>query len=229
LILKFRDGLQLEMMPGGLGAYTVLFPEIFGKRIYERCEFSFGPTPTIVDLGSNIGMFACKMAKQYAGGFVLAIEVMPPYCRLLRRNAQRSGLPNIKCVEAAVGDGSYAAIQYWFTETGYLKVTSSVPPNVRCHVLNVPTVGLGRLLDEHEVESCDLLKVDIEGHEYALFAAATRSDLSRCRQIALEWHRPQSGDDPTYIAEILQRANFRVLPGSALDGPSGLLYALRRG
>jgi FkbM family methyltransferase len=228
LVLRFLNGLELEMMPGGIGAYTILFPEIFCRRVYEPPEFSFTDAPIIVDLGANVGFFSCKMARQFPRGVIFAVDVMPQYCDLIRKNAARSKLCNINVIEAAIGDGKTdAEIPYWFTQTGYLKVTSTVPPGVRATAIKVPSTSLQRLFDEHDIVECDLLKVDIEGHEYAMFSAAMVADLRRCRQIALEWHATHAADGPRHIARTLERAGFSILPATTFEGDTGLLYATR--
>jgi FkbM family methyltransferase len=228
LVLRFVDGLELEMMPGGIGAYTSLFPEIFCDRVYEPPEFTFGDAPVILDLGANIGFFSCKMAKQFPKGRIVAVEVMPQYCELMRNNLRRNRLQNVTVIEGAIGDGrANAEIRYWFTEDGYLKVTSVVPADANVEVLSVASTSLARLLKDNDIDACDLLKVDIEGHEHAMFSTISADDLRRCRQIALEWHGSGSGAGARQIATAIENAGFDILPKTTLDGEMGMLYALR--
>jgi FkbM family methyltransferase len=169
------------------------------------------------------------MAKQFPGGRVFAIEVMPQYCELIRKNAGRNQLHNLTVVQAAIGDGkTNAEIRYWFTEAAYLKVTALVPSHVNAETLTVPSIALQHAFDDNHIQACDLLKVDIEGHEYAMFSAAAPACLRRCRQIAMEWHLTGPEGGPRQLAEQLRSAGFQILPATTLEGDMGFLYALRK-
>lgn len=48
-------------------------------------------------------------------------------------------------------------------------------------------ISLGQLLRDHAVESVDLLKIDVEGGEYAILESAPADVLSRIRNIVFEY------------------------------------------
>lgn len=55
--------------------------------------------------------------------------------------------------------------------------------------LSVTTVALGELLQEAGRTECDILKMDIEGAEYAVLAELCRTgDIRRARQVLVEFH-----------------------------------------
>ncbi len=236
LVLKFRTGLQLEMMPGGIGGFSILFPEIFARRVYEPPQFTFSKTPTMIDLGANVGFFSCKMAYQFPNGRIIAVEAMPEYVERLKTNIARNNLQNIQPVSYAIGStGAPVEIEYWFTPTGYLKV-STPPPSIPSQVVQIEAISLETLFEKYNVNQCDLLKVDIEGHEYEVLCAAPDDVLRRCRQIAMEWHFVKQEDNRKGFADLqgkLKSCGFDLLPFSDLrygekNRPTGMLYAVRR-
>jgi len=53
----------------------------------------------------------------------------------------------------------------------------------------VPSVTLKDLLDLHQVESAELLKLDCEGSEYAILLSSPIELFKRIRNIAMEYHK----------------------------------------
>ncbi len=57
----------------------------------------------------------------------------------------------------------------------------------------VPGISLGQLLQDHAVESVDLLKIDVEGGEYAILESTPADVFSRVRNIVFEYHDIDGG------------------------------------
>jgi FkbM family methyltransferase len=58
---------------------------------------------------------------------------------------------------------------------------------------DIPAVDLPTLMRDHSMETVDLLKIDIEGAEEAVFSADT-SWLDRIRNIVIELHSKECSD-----------------------------------
>ena len=92
-VLKFRNGLKIEMGPGSYANHDFLFREIFLEKCYQ-------PTPdfvprqgwTVVDLGANMGFFTCQAA--FAAADVRVISVEPIYTEILRKNIAANRFAN---------------------------------------------------------------------------------------------------------------------------------------
>jgi FkbM family methyltransferase len=230
LRLRMRNGIDLEIMPGGLGGFYHLFREIYVQKVYEPAEFNLGSSPTIVDVGANVGFFTCKIAKQRPDARVIAIEAMPQYVALLAKNVANSQLSNVEIVHTALSDQSSCPIEHWFEPNGYLKVCRP-PAGVASQVLHVKGQSLEQLFADLAVQECDLLKVDIEGHEYSSLMTASPAVLARIKHIALEWHRTHVEHKPAELVEFLGDHGFDILKRSDLGfrRSTGMLYATRVG
>ena len=58
---------------------------------------------------------------------------------------------------------------------------------------SVPGISLEQLFKDHEIESVDLLKMDIEGGEYAILQSTPSEVLKRVRNIVFEYHDVEEG------------------------------------
>jgi FkbM family methyltransferase len=229
-VLHFRDGMEIGLVPGGMGGFYILFREIFCETCYEP-EPAFRPTAasTIVDIGANMGVFTCRAAKLAPQGRVIAVEPLSCYTAVLKSNVARNRLENVSIWPAALSHKpGKASLSYWYTATGEPKCTPDVPPNAQRAVEKVDAVTLKQIFEREQIDHCDLLKMDIEGGEYQALLGAPRTLLGKVQRIAMEWHKlPEH--HPKEIVHFLEGHGFEILPSSDLDWAkaAGMLYASR--
>ena len=117
----------------------------------------------IFDAGANIGSSAIAFRKLFPTATIICIEPEPGNIEILKKNAGKLG--NVEIVEAALaadtnprplfnrGTGAWG-----FTVTESDQVTSEVEESVSC-------VTVSSILEIHELDHIDILKLDIEGGE----------------------------------------------------------------
>jgi FkbM family methyltransferase len=135
------------------------------------------PGDTVVDVGANIGthtvFFAGKVTSQ---GLVIAFEPQRLVYQTLCGNVALNGLTNVMCMMAAVGEAH-----------GQLTFPT-LDPRVTLNFGAVRAVdGPGELvdvvaIDELGLQSCALIKIDVEGMETKVIAGA-RETIARCRPV----------------------------------------------
>jgi hypothetical protein len=142
------------------------------RELYIRdCYFRWHPAAvydrarTVVDLGANRGAFSALMTT--TATFILSVECQKQYVPTIQHNMRLNNFTRYAVETTFVGAG------------GAVAGSSS------------PRVTMEELLQRHGIQSVDLLKVDIEGSEFALFAGADW--LRRVNAISLEIH-PHHGD-----------------------------------
>ena len=163
---------------------------------YAAAGFDIARGERVVDAGANVGAFAVLAAR--AGARVVAYEPHPDTFRHLERNT--AGL-DVRCRQAALvaraGEGS-----------ARLSVSDAADTHHRVGgagaVLEVPAVSLADAIGEH----CDLLKLDVEGEEFALLLGAADDVLARVLRIACEVH-PWAGERGELV-ERLRAAGYHV-------------------
>jgi FkbM family methyltransferase len=179
----------------------------------------------VVDIGANIGVYSLWAARR--GAEVAAYEPAPDtFPHLLSNVSQAARITPIQAAVVGVSPPSGSVSLFLHEErstrnTVLGQEVGTGEPLGR-HV-DVPAVGISEVLGK----SCDLLKVDCEGAEFDIFAAAEDVMLRRARRIVLEFHRVAGHPD-----ELLGRLVSAGFTASLLEGvdsaePFGVIGALR--
>jgi FkbM family methyltransferase len=204
-----------------------VFINIFGRDEYRMGAFRPGALDTVIDVGAHVGIFARRAAR--CARRVLSFEPAPETYEFLDRNVE--GCPNVVLTRAAVTDHGGTARPHVFAEP----TDNSLFPDGREDLRAVVEVDATTLLDvfeRHGVERCDLLKLDVEGAEYAIVFGAPEDLWRRVDRVAMEYHlvpgAPSSWSGEG-IAAVLRRAGHEVevLPRGHHPG-KGLLFSTRR-
>ena len=122
---------------------------------------------TIVDLGSNSGATIHYFRARYPTAAIIGLEPHPDTFSRLRRNVR--DLPNVRVRQEAVAgeDGEATLVPSPLSWASALRATSG--PGIR-----VSTRNLDSLMDELELDSIDVLKIDIEGAEHVVLESFRR-------------------------------------------------------
>ena len=77
--------------------------------------------------------------------------------------------------------------------------------------VEVPCVTLAEIFDEHQLDRCNLLKMDCEGAEYEIFYNCPITYLHRIDQMAIEVHGgKEANQNITSLAGYLNSINFKT-------------------
>ncbi len=182
-----------------------LFRDILMRRCYWPDD-AFVPRRghTVVDLGANVGAFSVLAAKRMGAGRVIAIEAQEYEHETLVRNVALNGVGGIVTpLLGFIGAGGL------FEGGEYSRAT----------------IDLDAVVREQGINEIALLKVDIEGSEFALFEQRP-AWLRLVRRIAMEVHPPYGDVDA--LCAILRGEGFdvRIRP-SATPSEAVYLYAER--
>jgi len=159
-------------------SFISTFHEIFVERIYD---FQFNnESPSIIDLGANIGLSILFFKTIYPKAKIVAFEADPIIFKHLVKNVHGNGFTDVELINAAAwdheteldfysegGDGGHIA-------TGLLNTKS----------VKVPAIDIGKFLCNR---TFDFLKIDIEGAEEQVVPAC-KGLLSRISYIFIEYH-----------------------------------------
>lgn len=200
------------------------FDELFVQEIYAEPEpvraalDALGRPPRVGDLGANIGLFAAWIESTRPGSTLTCVEPDPFNLPILRRAAQANGDRwTIVDAAAAASDGELRFI------AGEFAISRAADPG-EAGATTVRAVDALAL-----VADVELLKIDIEGGEWALLDDE-RLDGSATVALALEYH-PEQCPEPDARAAAharLRRGGFTVIdvPTGAPPG-YGSLWAYR--
>ena len=127
---------------------------------------------TFVDVGANIGVFTLPAAQRVGSrGRVVGVEASPAVFPYLAHNVAANELANIHLSQCALCDSNDRTVHFWEAPATSFGMGALVP---QFHVepVDVKTRTLDSVLSELGIASVDVLKVDVEGFEAAVFRGA---------------------------------------------------------
>jgi FkbM family methyltransferase len=159
-----------------------VYRDILLRGEYGNFDLPFTPK-TIVDAGANTGMASIYYTHRYPNARIISIEAEASNFEILRRNVAK--YPNVTPIHAALWnrdgfinvsepDPATGAFGKW----GF--VTSEAPGS------QVRAITMRTLMTEREIDSIDLLKLDIEGAEKEVFESCDWMD--HIRALVVELH-----------------------------------------
>lgn len=210
--------------------------EIWAARTYQ-----WGPNDVadrvVLDLGANIGAFAL-WAMAAGARRVIAVEPDPDNLAALNRNLalNRNFAAHVDVIEGAAGPADRYLVERRVSGAGtWVEIPDERRPNrVACYV---DGWSIKALLDLAGTEML-VMKCDIEGGEYALFADAVEADLRRIDKLVLEFHRPDVsgglgegfrslGEANPFGSLVTTLAQFHEVRTHGMPTRGGLIFANR--
>lgn len=176
----------------------------------------------VVDLGAHDGYFSV-VAAQLVGdhGRVIAVEPQSRVLPILRENLSLNDLANVSVVPAAVGNSESSGMLH--LSPGYNPGGSSFTrmSRFKWRTETVVLRPLEVILSEQGVDRVDLLKLDIEGHEYeAILGSPQVFRQQRVGTVVLELHAEQTrrrGLDPQKVEAFLGECGYTLDRADSLN------------
>lgn len=182
--------------------------EVLGAHIYRAPYNELGTVETVVDLGAHIGCATLYFGTLFPSARLIAVEPVTENFDLLRSNCQRNGVtPSLfnRCIGPASGKGKLYRDRSSYQYSMHEPVSGgSGSPS-----LEVETMTMDAITAECALRQIDILKVDIEGAESALFAECA-SWISRVRLIIIEIHPTLV--DYSGVIRAITKNGFRYFP-----------------
>lgn len=155
------------------------------------------PVRYIIDGGANIGSEAIRFRHFHPEAMVLAVEADAGNFEVLKLNA--AGDPKIVPVNAALWSHEGTVVVERGQGNENFKVRE--PPS-RGHPSSVSAVTVDALMHKFAFPQIDILKLDIEGAERAVFSGDLSSWLSRTRVLIFE---PPDRDAPATTMQMFRQ------------------------
>lgn len=197
-----RTGARFQP-PGGAvislpAAYTAGAREMYCRNVYLRTGLVMPRKGWVLDLGANRGLFSVWAA--LAGAQVVAVEAQQGFEPEILHLAAHNGVGDHVHVEIALAGGTVtagAAVGVVADDQRWSSTSHGGPR--RPLGLSVP-----ELMSAHQISRIALLKVDIEGGEFAVFGGdEDLSWLDQVDQVVMEVH-PSFGDAAALIGRLRQ-------------------------
>lgn len=204
------------------GPDVLALDEIFYQRHYdlpatvESSLRSLDHPPEIVDLGANVGLFGAFMLARFPEARMLSVEPDPWNLAVLRRCVDANGRDGDWEVVEAVASTSNGRVRF---VTGRYSLSHLAETDDDDAEL-VPSIDVFPYLGR-----ADLVKMDIEGGEWAILADPRLGELRSI--LVLEYHPQRAPEEDTAAAatRLLSAAGFELAPIFHRPDGVGMLWA----
>lgn len=183
------------------GADTSIVPHLIRDGWFDRDLTDFilsllAPGMTFIDVGANFGTYTLIGAGAVGEtGQVIAVEAVPEIGTLLFENVVMNGFaPRTTVAQCAVGDEPGTITFYEFsTRRGGNSAVASVAEAAQANYGETVTTRevecstLDTIIAQNNVSRIDLMKIDVEGYEYAALLGARQSIKKHRPRLILEW------------------------------------------
>ena len=168
---------------------------MYCRNVYLRTGLRMPAGGWVVDLGANSGLFTVWAAVN--GAQVVAVEAQQGFAGEIRGLAEHNGVADRVHVEIALAGGVASpggTVGVVADDVRWAATSHGAP--ARPADVSVP-----QLMSAYRIERVGLLKVDIEGGEFAVLADGDLGWLQGVDQLALEVH-PGFGDRAALVARL---------------------------
>lgn len=188
----------------------LVFKQVFLLKEYDL-DKDFGMTipsdlGVIIDAGANIGLASVYFANRYPNAKIIAIEPETGNFQQLKKNT--AAYKNIIPLQAALWNKKEELI---INNPGYGDWGFMVEENTAKKDGAVQALSVSDLMEQYNLKTIDLLKIDIEGAEKEVFESGAEKWLPQTKTIVVELHdRMKPGCSRVFFDSIKQE-NFALL------------------
>jgi len=241
LALELPNGTTCHLSSAGMRKTAKFLRwEIHKRQRYLHPGFELRATDTVLDIGGNIGMFVLWAAPQVPNGRVVTVEPTPQAHSCLTSNIEKNGFANVTALRAAVGHDGGQIEMVIYPGVEALSHVHYIRPTLITHLftkwprwsqrVTAPTLSLGRIMDEQQLDVVNYLKLDCEGCEFEILRHTEAAYWQRIERVAIEYH--ESADRRVdELISILKQHGFRVKVAANLIErhllKSGTIWACR--
>lgn len=198
------------------------------EQVFMTYEYDFkvGSHPSvIIDAGANIGLASVLFSNKYPNAKIIAIEPEAGNFEILKKNV--AAYPNVIPLRAALWHRN-TEIDICNPDRGnwgfVTKEANTSLPIEKPTGQKVPAMTVDRIMEDHDIEHVDILKIDIEGAEREVFSDSS-AWIDKVDAVILELHEYASPGcsrsfytgTPDFPSEWRQGENVYISRGNQLE------------
>ena len=195
----------------GIASDVFMFEQIFIDKQYD-IEVPFTPK-LIIDLGANVGYASILYANRYPDAKIFAIEPDTGNYETAGKNV--APYPNITLINGAVW---HASENINLIDSGHGEAAYMIKPGEGENMVKAYTIQ--QIMKIMEVDSIDILKIDIEGAEKEIFEKGAEAWIPVTKLIIVETHDRYKKGTSAAIFNTMGKYDFSL----ELSGENLILY-----
>lgn len=244
------------ILPNNLECYYLgkeeteyIYSEVFTEQQYIKNGITLNEGDCIFDVGANIGLFSLFISGLQKQVKIYAFEPIKQIFDVLQANVRLHSLANISLFNYGLSSKNQSDMLFTFYPN--MAGNSTVRPVEKVEQQEVMNARLNKemveylfqseqvkgevktlsfVMNELDIKSIDLLKIDVEGEEYKVLQGINQNDWRKIKQIVAEVHDREGRLDK--IHKILTAYGFDITVERNHLIPATLntfnVYAVRR-
>jgi FkbM family methyltransferase len=198
IIVDTREGFKMLASPHDYVSYEIFFLGYYDKWLTSFMKTHITNGSTCWDIGTERGWFSLLMASMVGStGRVDAFEAFPPTYNKLENNISLNNYYWVNANNLAVSDQT--GIMYFVPpsdeithhvgfqqDNGGVGFLTTKPTH---NSIEVPTISIDKYAELHPFDHLEMIKIDIEGSEYAALLGGEKVICRFKPKIAIEYNR----------------------------------------
>lgn len=176
--------------------------------VIKLMERYLSPGSTMMDVGANIGFVSLNAARIVgSGGRVVAVDPQKQVLERLNENIALNNFTNITVVPCALSAEPGAAVFNAATDAGLSRLDNLNQNHYGMNLMEkyqVQKTTLDCLVDAHfDGVAPDVIKIDVEGHEYQVLKGAARTLAQKKSVVIMEINQGALRQNDVSLRDIL--------------------------
>jgi FkbM family methyltransferase len=179
--VRMRDGSLMRLDVRSRTEAWAYWTGEYDATVISRLRTCLMPGCVVLDIGANVGFYSIALGNslQQLGGTLFAFEPVPSNKRRIEDAVQLNRLEEtVRVFNVALGDEEGSIDMFMEDDNGAstgnaIMITQSVANEISQNV-TARITRLDTFADEEKIESCRLIKIDIEGAEVMFLRGARR-------------------------------------------------------
>ncbi|NDB89161.1 MAG: FkbM family methyltransferase [Thaumarchaeota archaeon] len=193
VILEMRSGTKIKLRVNSTD--LMAFTHVWLLKEYERPGFEIKDNDIVIDVGGHIGLFALFAAQFCKSGKIYCFEPIKENFDMLKANTELNHISNITYTNAAISkDDGTVTIYLNDDESGHSMYGTGT------RSVQVKAISLQTVFDSNRIDSCDFLKIDCEGEEYAIMDSLPPGHYNKIKKMCIEYH---FADTKPHLLDVL--------------------------
>jgi FkbM family methyltransferase len=216
-ITRYHRGLLLHVDTNSWLERWILNQDYYEPELVQFLEHALRPGMVAFDVGANIGCHTLVMAQAVGpSGKVFSFEPHPAIHRRLESNVCLNRLANVELLPISLSDRPGRQTLFAPLDQEYNQGLASMHRSnlgQRCQEITITSSTVDDFVFDRNLQRLDLLKIDVEGHEFQVLTGA-REVLRKLRPtLVLEFSERQwanAGSQPEQVEEFLAQLGYNL-------------------